>query len=79
MQVKEGTRSITCATPDCAHTRVVLELASTDAFDLMLAAYSRGLPPEGARLLKARPSWAVPSYGGDRSVWTAKIAVPGRP
>jgi hypothetical protein len=79
MPVKQGTRSVTCATPDCAHARVVLELESSEAFDLMLAAYSRGLPAEGGRLLKARPSWAAPSYGGDRSVWTAKIAVPARP
>jgi hypothetical protein len=44
----------------------------------MLLAYRAGLPPEGAKLMKARPPEAVPSQGGDRTVLAAKIAIPAR-
>ena len=77
-QLSPGPVSITCGTPDCAATRIVLTLDSPDAFNLMLIVYARGLPPEGASLLRARPDWAVPSRGGDRTVWMAKIAIPAR-
>jgi len=74
----EKTLSITCGTPDCARTRMILQLGSSEPFDLTLAAYFRGLPPEGDKLLKARPVWAVPSQGGDRNTLAAKIPIPGR-
>ena len=76
--VPEGPISITCGTPDCANKHITLELGSSEAFDVTLVAYARGLPPDGAKLLKARPVWAVPSQGGDRTALAAKIAIPAR-
>jgi len=70
--------SIICGTPDCASARVILKLASSSPLALDLRAYRRGLPPEGAKLLAARPADAVPSQGGDRTVLAAKIAIPAR-
>ena len=74
----QKTLSITCSTPDCAKARIILRLGSAEPFDLTLVAYARGLPPEGDKLLKARPVWTVPSQGGNRTVSAAKIAIPGR-
>jgi len=73
-----GALSITCGTPDCADKKIALELDSSDPVELTLVAYRHGLPPEGATLLHARPSWAVPSRGGDLSIRAAKIEVPAR-
>jgi len=74
----EKNLSITCSTPDCAKAQIILRLGSSEPFDLTLVAYARGLPPEGDKLLKARPVWAVPSQGGNRTLLAAKIAIPGR-
>jgi hypothetical protein len=76
--VARGALSITCGTPDCANRQIGLKLDSSEPLELTLYAYRRGLPPEGAKLLKARPSWAVPERGGDRTIWAAKIAIPAR-
>jgi hypothetical protein len=69
---------VTCGTPDCTHTRITLTLASSKPFDLMLVAFRHGLPPEGAKLSQARPSWAVPLRSGDRTLLVTKIPVPAR-
>jgi hypothetical protein len=69
---------IRCGTPDCGHAHMVLRLASHAPLTLTLLSYRAGLPPEGARLLKARPATAQPSQTGDVTVLAAKIAVPGR-
>jgi hypothetical protein len=74
----QGPLVITCATPDCAKTRIALQLGSSEPFEVTLIALRHGLPPEGAKLLKARPTWAVPSYGGDRTASVAKFGVPAR-
>ena len=74
----EGAVSIICGTPDCAHARLVLQLGSSEPLDLTLVATRHGLSPEGAKLLKARPPWAVPSYAGDFTAWAAKISIPAR-
>ena len=34
---------------------------------------SEGLPPAGAALQRARPAWAVPSHGGDRTVLSRRF------
>jgi hypothetical protein len=70
--------SLVCGTPDCAATRMILNLASSKPVSLELLSYRAGLPPDGAKLLKARPPEAVPSQGGDRTVLAAKIAIPAR-
>jgi hypothetical protein len=68
---------VRCGTPDCGHARMVLRLASNAPMTLTLLSYRRGLPPQGARLLKARPATAQPSQEGDETVLAAKLAVPG--
>lgn len=73
-----GRATIICATPDCANAHMTLELASAKPVDLQLVALRRGLPPQGARLLTARPASAVPSQSGDMTMLAAKLAVPGR-
>lgn len=70
--------TIVCSTPDCAKARVTLRSGSSQPWELLLVAYKRGLPPQGAKLLKARPPEAVPSQAGDRTALAARIAVPGR-
>jgi hypothetical protein len=69
---------ILCGTPDCATAHIALLLGSSQPVNLMLLAIRAGLPPEGAKLLKARPSEAVPSQAGDRTMLAAKIAIPAR-
>ena len=68
---------IICGTPDCGRTRIVLHQASPVPATLILNAQRRGLPPEGEKLVKARPSWAVPSQTGDRTVLVSRIVLPG--
>ena len=74
----EQRMSVVCGTQDCASARIILNLASSKPVTLQLLAYSAGLPPDGAKLLRARPPEAVPSQGGDRTIWAAKIAIPAR-
>jgi hypothetical protein len=69
---------IVCATHDCGHARLVLRLDGQAKGDFVLESYRQGLPPEGARLLAARPAQAVPSQGGDRTVVAFKVALPVR-
>jgi hypothetical protein len=75
-QVSERRVSIVCGTPDCAHARMTLRLGSSEAVSLLLVAQRRGLPPEGAKLLKARPPQAVPSQAGDGTMLATKITIP---
>ena len=70
--------SVVCGTPDCATTRIILQLGSPKPASLLLSAYHAGLPPDGVKLLKARPPQAMPYQGGDRSMITAKIEIPAR-
>ena len=78
MPASSGGLAIGCATPDCGQAHMTLTVNSRAALSLTLLAQRRGLPPDGARLLAARPSSAVPSQAGDRSVQVVRIAVPAR-
>ena len=66
-----------CGTPDCGRARVTLEMANNRALSLTLVSMSRGLPPEGAALVKARGALAVPSRMGDSTLRAVTIRVPG--
>ena len=70
--------AIVCITPDCANAHLTLHLGSPDPVALLLVAQRRGLPPDGAKLQRARPADAVPSQGGDQTLLAATIAVPAR-
>jgi len=78
--VKAGGQAtaISCATSDCGSAHIVLEFGSSTAVELTLVARRRGLPSQGARLLKARPATAVPSQGGDATLLTTTLMVPAR-
>jgi hypothetical protein len=67
---------ISCGTPDCGSARIILSFETAAPASLTLIARRRGLPPEGARLLKARPTWAVPSQAGDVTLLARKIEIP---
>jgi hypothetical protein len=69
---------ISCATQDCGSARLVLELGSPSPVQLTLIARRRGLPPRGAKLIKARPSWSVPSQSGDATLLVTSVPVPAR-
>ncbi|HEY4076486.1 MAG TPA: M20/M25/M40 family metallo-hydrolase [Rhizomicrobium sp.] len=68
---------VMCGTPDCGQAHITLRLASSAPVTLTLISQRRGLPPEGERLLNARPSNVVPSQSGDVTWLAAKIDVPG--
>ncbi|HEX4026481.1 MAG TPA: M20/M25/M40 family metallo-hydrolase [Rhizomicrobium sp.] len=68
--------TITCATPDCGRMQMTLHLGTSTPFEIVLRSVHRGLPPQGAALLKARPPEAVPSQVGDVTLLTRTIAVP---
>jgi hypothetical protein len=71
-----GRTAILCVTPDCATAHMILHLASPDAVKLLLVAQRHGLPPDGAKLVKARPHDAAPISEGDSSMLAATIAIP---
>lgn len=70
--------AIFCGTPDCGSAHMVLELGAPTAVELTLVARRRGLPPEGAKLVQARPATAVPSQAGDATLLTTTLMVPAR-
>jgi hypothetical protein len=70
--------SIVCATPDCGTAQMTLKLGSSAATTLTLLSLKQGLPPDGAKLLKARPATAVASQGGDQTVLATTVAIPAR-
>jgi hypothetical protein len=70
-----GRVAIDCVTPDCGHAHVTLYLGSREAVPLLLLSERRGLPPDGAKLVAARPATALPSQSGDRTVLASSIQV----
>jgi hypothetical protein len=66
---------VECVTPDCRDAVIALRMAKPAK--LTLVEMRRGLPPQAANLLKGRPSWAVPSSGGDQTLLATQIAAPG--
>lgn len=67
---------ISCGTPDCGSATMILSFESAAPASLTLIARRRGLPPQGAQLIQSRPSWAVPSQGGDVTLLARKIEIP---
>ncbi len=75
-QAQGQVENINCATPDCGRMRMTLHMGTTAPFEIILRSVRRGLPPQGAALLKARPPMAVPSQGADTTVLIRRIVVP---
>ena len=73
-----GPVTIVCATPDCGRAEMHLKIAAPGPVAVTLLSLTRGLPPDGAKLLSARPKTAVPSQTGDMTVLAGSIAIPAR-
>ncbi|MDC0722592.1 M20/M25/M40 family metallo-hydrolase [Nannocystis bainbridge] len=54
---------------------VTLELDSAAAVEAVVWDLSEGLPAAGDALKAARPTWAVPSHGGDRTMVSRQISL----
>ncbi len=65
---------IACATRDCGDVK--LTLASQHPIDLLIGEQRTDLPPDGGRLLKARPDTAVRSQSGDTTTVFGKLRIP---
>ena len=68
---------IACMSLDCASATLTLTLADDTPLDAVLGEDHFGLPPEGARLLAARPITAVPSQNGDGVLLINHLHIPG--
>ena len=66
---------LACLTPDCAQARVTMDVDTRVSFDLRFAEERFGLPPEGAKLIGARPNTAIPSQNGDVTLLLNKLKV----
>jgi hypothetical protein len=54
---------------------VTLELGSEAPVEAVVWDLSEGLPAAGGALQAARPSWAIPSHGGDRTMVSRQISL----
>jgi len=52
---------------------VEMVVRASEPVELTVLDVSEGLPPPGAALARARPAWAVPSHGGDRTVLSRRL------
>src|SRR5262249_426025 len=67
---------IGCFTPGCATKSIALEVSAHDSLKLLVAELRYGLPPDGQKLLAARPKTAVASQNGDTTVLINSVTVP---
>jgi hypothetical protein len=54
---------------------VTVELAGTEPVQAVVWDLSEGLPAAGTALQQARPAWAVPSHGGDRTMVSRQVSL----
>ena len=73
-----GQTVINCATPDCSHAHVDLEIAGVAPFALLLVERRAGLPPQAASIARARPATAMQSQAGDLTLLATRLDIPGR-
>jgi len=67
---------IGCVTIDCRSKTVVLEFDSRRPVDVIVGEQRFSLPPDGARLQRARPLNAVTSQSGDTTIVFGTVKVP---
>ncbi len=67
---------IACMTRDCPGKTVKLTFASRKPVEIALAEQRAGLPPDGAKLLKARPGTATAVQIGDTTIVYGKVKLP---
>jgi hypothetical protein len=61
--------------PPAEGVLVGLELDHEGPVEAVVWDVSEGLPPAGEALRAARPAWAVPSHGGDRTMLSRRISL----
>ncbi len=67
---------LVCATDDCRAVTMKLTFASRAPVDILVGEQRYGLPPDGIRLVGARPATTVPSQSGDTTTVFGKIRLP---
>ena len=67
---------IVCSSRDCATKTITLELSTHKAVKIALAEERYGLPPDGAKLVAARPKTAVASQNGDTIFLVNSVTIP---
>jgi hypothetical protein len=67
---------IACVSSDCHNKTITLELGTRAAQTFTLIERRTGLPEDGAKLIAARPNWAVPFTQGDMTVLVNTVKLP---
>jgi hypothetical protein len=70
-RLRSGSRTYVCSAPPAAGVEIEVRLRGETPVPVVVADQSPGLPPEGARLVAARPATAVPSGDGDVTLVSA--------
>ena len=60
----------------CDGQELTLAFSDTAPVEMMLEAYTFGLPAGGERLVQGRPAWAMPAYEGDQTVVIKRLRLP---
>jgi len=66
---------IGCVTDDCRTMKLKLTFATAAKVELTLGEQSYGLPPDGVRLVEARPPTTIPSQTGDSTIVFGKLTL----
>jgi hypothetical protein len=67
---------IGCFSRDCATKTIAFELSARSELKLLVGELRYGLPPDGRKLVAARPKTAVASQNGDTTVLINSVTVP---
>ncbi len=65
-----------CVTGDCRGKSVTLRFATRRPVEIWLGEQRYGLPPDGAKLVAARPATAIPVQTGDTTIVFGKVKLP---
>jgi hypothetical protein len=65
-----------CVTGDCRGKSVKLRFATKRPVEIWLGEQRYGLPPDGAKLVAARPATAIPAQTGDTTIVFGKMKLP---
>jgi hypothetical protein len=71
-----GRVMILCSTSDCASAHLVLDFSQPVPGSVLLTEQRYGLPAKAAKIVQARPDWAVPSGQGDMTYIAQDVAIP---
>jgi hypothetical protein len=66
---------IACVTDDCRTMRLKLTFATAAKVTLTLGEQTYGLPPDGIKLVEARPATTIPSQSGDTTIVFGKLTL----